>query len=112
LQAARQAAQLQQKAGLTALTVPVFPAAVAALLAKTFANVAADAERRVGEHIERHHMQARGETWITEGLQYVAAESCPFCAQRIDAVGLIRDYCRISPVRTHPISSIEDRPIS
>jgi wobble nucleotide-excising tRNase len=92
LQAARQAAQLQQKAGLTPLTVPVFPAAFAALLAKTFANVAADAERRVGEHIERHHMQARGETWIAEGLQYIADDSCPFCAQRIDAVGLIQDY--------------------
>src|SRR2546429_7540783 len=49
LQAVRQAAQLQQKAGLTALAIPVFPAAFAALLAKTFANVAADAERRVGE---------------------------------------------------------------
>lgn len=92
LQAARQAAQLQQKAGLTALTIPVFPAAFATLLAKTFASVAADAERHVGEHIERHRMHARGEPWITEGLRYVADDSCPFCGQRIDAVGLIQDY--------------------
>jgi wobble nucleotide-excising tRNase len=92
LQAARQAAQLQQKAGLSALTLPVFPAAFAELLAKTFANVAADAERRVSAHIERHRMQARGETWITEGLQYVTDDSCPFCDQRLDAVGLIQDY--------------------
>lgn len=92
LHAARQAAQLQQKAGLTALAIPVFPTAFAALLAKTFANVAADAERRVGEHIERHHMQARGEPWLTEGLRYITDDSCPFCAQRIYAVDLIRDY--------------------
>lgn len=92
LQAARQAAQLQQKAGLTALAVPVFPAAFAALLAKTFANVAADAERRVGEHIARHRMQARGETWLTEGLGYVTDGTCPFCAQALDGVGLIQDY--------------------
>ncbi len=92
LQATRQAAQLQQKAGLSALSVPVFPAAFAALLAKTFANVAADAERRVSEHIARHQMQARGETWITEGLQYVTDDDCPFCNQRLDAAGLIRDY--------------------
>jgi wobble nucleotide-excising tRNase len=92
LQAARQADQLQQKAALSALTVPVFPAAFAELLAKTFANVAADAERRVSEHIARHRMQTRGETWITEGLQYIAEDSCPFCSQRLEGVGLIQDY--------------------
>lgn len=92
LQAVRQAAQLQQKAGLAALTVPVFPAGFAQLLAKTFANVAADAERHVSEHVARHGMQARGEPWITEGLQYIADDSCPFCSQRLDAVGLIQDY--------------------
>src|SRR6185437_6394008 len=92
LQAARQAAQLQQRAATTALQVPVFPAGFAALLAKTFANVAADAERRVGEHIERNRMQARGETWITEGLGYIADDACPFCNQPLDAVQLVQDY--------------------
>lgn len=92
LEAVRQAAQLQQKAGLTALTIPVFPASFAALLAKTFAAVSADAERHVNEHIERHRMRARGEQWLTEGLQYVVDDSCPFCAQKIDAAALIQDY--------------------
>lgn len=92
LQAARQAVQLQQKVGLSTLAVPVFPAAFAELLAKTFANVAADAERRVSAHIARHRMQAHGETWVTEGLQYITEDSCPFCSQRLDAVELIQDY--------------------
>ncbi len=92
LQAARQAAQLQQKAGLSPLAVPIFPAAFPALLAKTFANLAVDAEQRVSQHITRHRMQARGETWITEGLQFVTEDSCPFCSQRLDGVGLIQDY--------------------
>ena len=92
LQAARQAVPLQHKAGLSALTVPVFPAAFAALLARTFANVAADSERRVSEHTERHGMQGRGETWLSEGLQYIAADTCPFCDQQLDALGLIQDY--------------------
>ncbi len=61
LHAARQATQLQQKAGLAVLTVPVFPAAFAELLAKTFANVAADAEQRVSKHIALHRMQGHGE---------------------------------------------------
>jgi wobble nucleotide-excising tRNase len=92
LQAAYQAAQLQQRAALSALTIPVFPAAFAALLAKTFSNFAADAERHVRNHVERRHMQARGEHWIAEGLQYIADDACPFCAQSIDGVGLIQDY--------------------
>jgi len=92
LQAARQAAQLQQKAALAALTVPVFPAAFAALLAKTFADVAADAEIHVREHVQHHGMQAGGERWLAEGLQYVTDDSCPFCAQGIGAIALIQDY--------------------
>jgi wobble nucleotide-excising tRNase len=92
IQAARQAAQLQARAGLSELTIPVFPVAFAELLAKTFANVAADAERHVNEHMARHRMEARGETWITEGMQYIQDDSCPFCNQRIDAVELVQDY--------------------
>ena len=92
LQAVQRAAQLQQRAALTAVMVPVFPAAFAQLLARTFASVAADAERRVGEHIARHGMQARGESWLTEGLGYVAGEECPFCGQSFAAVELIGAY--------------------
>ena len=92
LQAGRHSAQLQQKAGISALDVPVFPIAFAELLAKTFANVAADAERRVSQHIVLHRMRAHGETWITEGVQYIVENSCPFCSQPLDAVGLIQDY--------------------
>lgn len=92
LQAARQAAQLQQKAALVALTIPMFPAAFAALLAKTFADIAADAEDHVRQHVQRHGMQARGEQWIAEGVRYITDDSCPFCAQGIGAVHLIQDY--------------------
>jgi wobble nucleotide-excising tRNase len=92
LQAVQRAAQLQQRAGLAAVTVPVFPAAFAQLLAKTFSTVAADAERQVGEHIARHRMQIRGETWLTEGLAYATGESCPFCGQSVAAVELIAAY--------------------
>ena len=92
LQAVQRATQIQQRPDLVAIAVPVFPAAFAALLAKTLANVSANAERLVGEHIARHHMQERGERWLTEGLQYVAEESCPFCSQRLDGVDLIQAY--------------------
>jgi wobble nucleotide-excising tRNase len=92
LEAARRAAQLQQRAGLTAVTVPVFPAAFAQLLAKTFADISTDAERRVAEHVARHQMQARGETWLAEGLRYIAGEECPFCGQGLTGIDLIQAY--------------------
>jgi wobble nucleotide-excising tRNase len=92
LLAARRAAELQQRAGLTAITVPVFPAAFAQLLAKTFADVSTDAERLVGQHVAHHQMQARGETWLAEGLKYVAREECPFCGQDLSGTHLIRAY--------------------
>ena len=92
LHAVQRTAQLQQRAGLAAVTVPVFPAVFAELLGKTFANVAADAERRVAEHIAGHGMQAHGEAWLTEGLQYATGDSCPFCGQELRGVDLIQDY--------------------
>ncbi len=92
LQAARQSVQLQQKAGLVHLTVPVFPPGFAQLLGKTFDSVAVDAERHVSEHITRHHMEGRGETWLNEGLRYVADDACPFCNQALTGVTLIQDF--------------------
>ncbi len=92
LQAVLRATQLQQRAELTVVAVPVFPAAFAELLAKTFTTVAADAERLVAEHIARHTMSTRGEAWLAEGLRYVAHEECPFCGQGLSDVDLIRCY--------------------
>lgn len=92
LQAARQSAQLQQRAELALAIVPGFPAAFAQVLAKTLADVAADAERRVSDHLERHGMQARGEAWVTEGLRYVAGDACPFCGQGVAGVELLQAY--------------------
>ena len=92
LQAVQRASQLQKRAVLAAVAVPVFPTAFAELLRKTFANVAKDAERRVEEHIAGHGMHARGEAWLTEGLQYASEDSCPFCGQQLRGVELIQAY--------------------
>lgn len=92
LQAVQRAAQLQQRAGLAAVAAPVFLAAFAEVLAKTLENVAAGAEQRVADHLARHRMQARGETWLREGLPYVVDESCPFCGRTLAGVDLIQAY--------------------
>lgn len=92
LQAARRTAQLQQRAALTAVTVPVFPAAFAQLLAKTFADV-----RRMRNDVlanMSHAIKCRrgGKTWLAEGLRYIAGEECPFCGQGLTGINLIQDY--------------------
>ncbi len=92
LQAANQAAELKLKTALKELIVPVFPTSFVGLLEKTLEDVAEDAERRVGEHIVRHQMEGRGESWINKGLSFVVDETCPFCDQDISDVSLIRAY--------------------
>lgn len=91
LQAAQQAAQLQQRPALGDITLPLFDPAFAQLLAKTLPDIAADAERRVTAHIASHRMEGRGQPWLTEGLGY-AADSCPFCGQDLRNVTLIQAY--------------------
>jgi wobble nucleotide-excising tRNase len=92
LHAVQRVEQLQQRAGLASVTVPVFPSAFAELLGKTFAKVAADAERLVTEHIARHPMQTQGEAWLAEGLVYVSGDECPFCGQGLAGLDLIAAY--------------------
>lgn len=91
LQAAQEAAQLQQRPGLTELALPQFDPAFAQLLAKTLPGIAANAEAQVKQHIAAHRMEARGEPWLAEGLGYVS-DSCPFCGQDTQPVTLIQAY--------------------
>lgn len=91
LQAAQQTAQLQQRAALESLTLPLFDARFAQLLAKTLPDMAVDAERRVTEHIAKHRMASNGEPWLAEGLNYTT-EACPFCGQNLDGIALVKAY--------------------
>jgi len=105
LQAVQRATQLQQRHGLVAISVPLFPASFAQLLAKTFASVAANAEQRVSEHLARHRMQARGENWLTEGLRYVTDDACPFCGQLLTGISLIQAYNDFFSREYHALSN-------
>lgn len=95
LEAAKQAAQIRDRPGLSSLIFPsLLHRALEALLSKTLAGVAADAEQLVAQQIQMHGMGARGQTWISEGLGYVHdEEGCPFCGQSLaDAAATIAAY--------------------
>ena len=93
LQAVKEAGQIKNRAALSELALPVFPAGFETLLGKTIGGIAADAERRVAEQIKAHAMQDRGETWLSEGLGYIRNNACPFCGQAVDgAAALMAAY--------------------
>ncbi len=92
LQAVRRAEEIRRRPALTVVPAPVFPPPFATLLAKTLANIAPDADRRVAAHIRKHRMEARGEPWLSEGLQYIGADCCPFCGQGLAGIELIEAY--------------------
>lgn len=93
LQAVKEADQIKNRAALSELALPEFPAGFETLLGKTIEGLAADAERLVAEQIKAHAMHGRGETWLSEGLGYVRDNACPFCGQNLDgAAALMAAY--------------------
>lgn len=89
-----QAVQIQLKGQLQTLTTPMLPTGVEDILARTLADVSAEAEERVKEHIQQH-LDANGEEWLEYGTRYATGGNCPFCGQDLansDMIGLYRSY--------------------
>ena len=114
-QAVQRAAQIQQRAALSAVTLPQLDPAFTALLGKTLPDVAADTEHRVIEHILKHGMGEDGQSWLIQGLPY-ANDSCPFCERELTGVTLIqaykdffsRDYHALREEVTHHGNALDD----
>lgn len=60
-------------------------------LGRSLADVESEAESLVREHITRNG-GSLSETWLSEGLQFVSADTCPMCASGIEGSALIRAY--------------------
>lgn len=86
------AAEIQSKGLLAKIRLPEFPSDFLSILSKQVTDIAADAETRVRRQIEAHNMGKQGETWLSEGLGYVANEKCPFCGHDIDGSEVIAAY--------------------
>jgi wobble nucleotide-excising tRNase len=91
--ALRQAETVRTRAAMTMLPIPAMPAAIALTLAKTMEGVAADAEAAIAAHMARHGIQGAGDRWLSEGMPFIAEDSCPFCGRDgLSNLGLIRAY--------------------
>ncbi len=86
------ATEIQTKGLLTRITLPAFPPDFLTILAKKLADITADAEVRVRQHIAAHNMGNQGEIWLSQGVGFVANDKCPFCEQGIHANDFIAAY--------------------
>ena len=86
------ATEIQSKALLSKIGLPALPADFLDILSKQLTDVIADAEARVRRQIEDHSMGNQGETWLSQGLGFVADDKCPFCGQGVTTNELIAAY--------------------
>lgn len=84
LQSLKEADQIKRHPSLAQLQIPAIPETLAEVLTKTLEGIANDAEVRVAAQIQTHSMHDRGESWLSEGLQYIDNDSCPFCEQPLE----------------------------
>lgn len=92
LSTAKQSDAVAKRGGPTKVPTPLLPESVFATLAKTLADVSAEAEAKIKAHITNHKMGGRGEAWISEGLGFANGNLCPFCAQDTGSGPLIEAY--------------------
>jgi len=85
------AADIQAKSVLSTIQLPLLPDGLTQTLATRIADIAADAEARVKGQIARH-MDQSGESWLSQGLDYIKDGLCPFCGQDVSACDLITAY--------------------
>ena len=73
-------------------SLPMLPPDFLPTLSKQATDIAADAETRVRQQIAAHNMGVRGEGWLSQGLDFVDNDTCPFCGQDVSGSELIAAY--------------------
>ncbi len=86
------ATEIQSKGLLSKIGLPALPADCLDILSKQLTDIIADAGARIRRQIEDHSMGNQGETWLSQGLGFVAEDKCPFCGQGITTNELIAAY--------------------
>jgi len=86
------ATEIQSKGLLSKIALPEFPSDFLTILSKQLDDITVDAEALVRQQIAAHNMGVHGESWLSQGLGFVANDKCPFCGQGITGIGLIAAY--------------------
>lgn len=91
LSSAKKSTEIVKKSALQKLSLPTFSDNFELLLSKSISTITTEAEGKTKEHI-KFCMDARGEAWVQNGLNYIKDNSCPFCGQTLDDISLIEAY--------------------
>lgn len=86
------ATEIQAKKKLSKITLPAFPSDFTTILVKQLTDITVDAEARVRQQITHQSMGNQGEIWLSQGLNYVSNDKCPFCGQDLAVNDLIEAY--------------------
>ena len=86
------AEQIAQRSSLKLVALPEVPRKISETLAKTIRGIATDAEQRIEDHIHSHKMEENGKPWLTQGINYIENQNCPFCGQSLEGITLIDAY--------------------
>lgn len=92
LKAVDSADAIAKQPSFSPVILPTLPPDFEALMAKGIAGLSADAAARVRDQIASHGFQANGEAWLSEGLQHVAGDKCPFCSASVTGNTLVESY--------------------
>lgn len=92
VEAVREAASIKARPPLSEFPVPQLREDLTGLLARSIDDIGKDAERMVEQHLKAHGMSADGGSWIANGIDHAAGDSCPFCGQDIKGLPLVAAY--------------------
>lgn len=90
--AAAKSSEIQAKGLFANIHLPDLPSDFTTVIAKQLTDIAADAEAKVRQQIAQHQMGHQGETWLSQGLEYISNDRCPFCGQEVRSNALLAAY--------------------
>lgn len=91
LAAAKSSDDIRTRSAFVPTTLPTFdPDALNRLLQRGLPDLEAEAAARVQAHLKR--IGKDGEEWVSEGVQRIVDDICPFCAQNLKSSPLIVHY--------------------
>lgn len=92
VQQQRQKKQIIRRPTLKKVELPQLPIDdLRALLAKSLQHISSEAESQTKAHLNRC-CDERGESWISQGLEYAEGENCPFCGTSLAGNNLVEAY--------------------
>lgn len=86
------ASEITSKPLFVKVELPALPGDFLKILARKMTDIIADADAQVRKQIIDHHMESLGETWLSQGVEHIENETCPFCGQDVSKNGLIAAY--------------------